>query len=791
MTTHGLFTCAFTHRNCTHEQLFQSEYQRTNRTKENKILRCFPHCCPDHVIRSYCGSSVHLQVDFHAAIPLVEEKRSENESESSESFPQPQQDDDLMVFGRFRPKESVTLAPGDEVAGSAILSSLQSEDNPTGEWIEARLIASADQNAWLYEVNHTARWYYNWGSSAAKDKRLQEHVFEVYVLYGHSSDTFQVVALTRSPSFKLVSFRRAPSEPRKRNRTDPFNRKDDAKPVFEHAHGQFDTSTSPPFARPAEYPRVVKLETGQWEEKTEARPVTRAPASTLPPLASLDHVPSLHHAPMERRMYSHRMATVAASVQPSHPSFDSRPQQIPALAYASTPRPNEFNAAYDSSNPTRSLLPSMPATLRSTPRESSVDSQSLLRIATELEIVTGVLPRLPLVGMLSETSQLHTTYLSILSKLHSSPTFHAGRLNVPVDRSLARLLSQLGVVSARTRALPPAVAEICAFVTMWLHFDPTIQRQLTTWYERSADVLLSRGALVQAHQQWLGWLHERITAFLLPSGWTTSRLVDEITEWIGHDAQRIGCSAWSTFEAFVAQVREVYVQSNPQTVNSRGRKRRRPSSSNTLVSGTWVSDLDRIQLRSSGPDSLGVLSSSEEIPFDALLWFWRQWSCVVLDHLPGTPDKLVIRSLFQTDPSSNCMQLVLDDAFRWFQWFPGGEATTAKRVGSQQFGDYRARYVRPSDHFEVELYSWPVRGALIHESQEDTTQKCAFHWHWQLHTERDEGLRMVLTLARGRLKPFANQASSLRFDLMPIRDKCEQIYAWTPLCHVQFRYERA
>ncbi|KAL4140295.1 hypothetical protein PRNP1_014580 [Phytophthora ramorum] len=43
---------------CGHAQLFHPEYKRSNRTKGLKILRCFPHCCPEHIDRSYCGASL-------------------------------------------------------------------------------------------------------------------------------------------------------------------------------------------------------------------------------------------------------------------------------------------------------------------------------------------------------------------------------------------------------------------------------------------------------------------------------------------------------------------------------------------------------------------------------------------------------------------------------------------------------------------------------------------------------------------------------------------------------------
>jgi hypothetical protein len=36
-----------------------------------QLLRCFPHCCPEHAPRSYCGCSVHLLVTFSHAVGSV------------------------------------------------------------------------------------------------------------------------------------------------------------------------------------------------------------------------------------------------------------------------------------------------------------------------------------------------------------------------------------------------------------------------------------------------------------------------------------------------------------------------------------------------------------------------------------------------------------------------------------------------------------------------------------------------------------------------------------------------
>uniref|UniRef100_K3WQP4 Uncharacterized protein n=1 Tax=Globisporangium ultimum (strain ATCC 200006 / CBS 805.95 / DAOM BR144) TaxID=431595 RepID=K3WQP4_GLOUD len=51
--------------------------------------------------------------------------------------------DKLYAFGRFRLLETRGLAIGSNIPMTFIQNSLQSETNPTGEWVTARLIAAA------------------------------------------------------------------------------------------------------------------------------------------------------------------------------------------------------------------------------------------------------------------------------------------------------------------------------------------------------------------------------------------------------------------------------------------------------------------------------------------------------------------------------------------------------------------------------------------------------------------------------------------------------------------------
>ncbi|TMW61906.1 hypothetical protein Poli38472_010969 [Pythium oligandrum] len=153
-------TCSFV--TCAdHLVLFQSLYQRTNRTRGSKILRCFPHCCPHHLDRNFCGSPLLIRVEDSKSLLSLE----------------------LLVFARFRLVNSVDFGVGDCIAASDILSSIQSEQNPNGEWITAdEQISLAQTHSRSFLLNPRARWFYSWESGVAKAHRLQEHALRVLVL---------------------------------------------------------------------------------------------------------------------------------------------------------------------------------------------------------------------------------------------------------------------------------------------------------------------------------------------------------------------------------------------------------------------------------------------------------------------------------------------------------------------------------------------------------------------------------------------------------------------------------
>ncbi|KAE8978371.1 hypothetical protein PR001_g24865 [Phytophthora rubi] len=239
-------SCRFMRLGCFEEDhpLFRREYARNNRERGVKLLRCFPHCCPEHVKRSYCGCSVHVLVTFSADVsemPL----------------------DELRVCARFEPTRVAPLWPAGfadiarnlgaaaaaddrqenkcrlEVGESVVLPDAfptatgQSTDNG-GVWVLAEKESDANhrglpKNVALYVLNSgiSPKWFYNYDSSVTRAQREMTHHLVAYVFQAHSGSVPRplqqqqelqrhhersdgvVVARHASPAFFLISYRRS------------------------------------------------------------------------------------------------------------------------------------------------------------------------------------------------------------------------------------------------------------------------------------------------------------------------------------------------------------------------------------------------------------------------------------------------------------------------------------------------------------------------------------------------------------------------------------------------------
>ncbi|KAF4141689.1 hypothetical protein GN958_ATG09136 [Phytophthora infestans] len=222
-------TCSYFRLECGHEQLFHSEYKRSNRTRGLKILRCFPHCCPEHIDRSYCGSSLSVKIRL-AERPV-----------GSAPF-QPPPSELLAVFARFEVVNDVSLRPGECVEVDKLQEGVQTETNLDGQWIAGVLdrpsglvvtirgsdTALDEEKPVVFHLNSKAfpRWYYYCKSGANKAQRLIKHSLKTYVMECVAVDMddnlttissreaytqlYRVLHAVSSPEFTVISYRRAP-----------------------------------------------------------------------------------------------------------------------------------------------------------------------------------------------------------------------------------------------------------------------------------------------------------------------------------------------------------------------------------------------------------------------------------------------------------------------------------------------------------------------------------------------------------------------------------------------------
>ncbi|KAF4033051.1 hypothetical protein GN244_ATG14934 [Phytophthora infestans] len=202
-------TCHFERRACRHSTLFMAEYKRTNRTKKTKILRCFPHCCPEHLNRSYCGSSLCVRVKLVDATRLDAQQQTETVATVSTS-----NSASLLVYAHFEEAQTNFLALNDVIGYDEVSRSIQTEQTPKGTWIEGTVVHDAGANrSSLFQINPGARWYYEWESAATKAQRFTKHALRVYIFQRVQSQ-LRVVGLISSSEFIVVSYRRAPGEVR-------------------------------------------------------------------------------------------------------------------------------------------------------------------------------------------------------------------------------------------------------------------------------------------------------------------------------------------------------------------------------------------------------------------------------------------------------------------------------------------------------------------------------------------------------------------------------------------------
>ncbi|CAH0516346.1 unnamed protein product [Peronospora belbahrii] len=196
--------CHFERRGCFHPALFQSKYKRTNRTKKTKILRCFPHCCPEHLNRSYCGSALYVSVQ------LINPSNLNAQQQTTCTTVNTINPAKLLVFARFEEALTNFLSLNDVLDYNDVIGFTQTNETPKGTWIEGFVMSKTTNDSSMFQINPSAHWYYEWESAATKVQRFTKHALRVYIFQQVQSQ-LRVVGTVSSSDFMVVSYRRAPS----------------------------------------------------------------------------------------------------------------------------------------------------------------------------------------------------------------------------------------------------------------------------------------------------------------------------------------------------------------------------------------------------------------------------------------------------------------------------------------------------------------------------------------------------------------------------------------------------
>ncbi|OQS07169.1 hypothetical protein THRCLA_00821 [Thraustotheca clavata] len=167
--------------------IFDSKYLRTHRAGSIKLIRCFPHCCPTHTYANFCMSSIDLHVS-NATIEIHAD----------------------AAYIRFQPSTQRVYDLGDRIDAAMVFQNTRTQCNVKAEWViyDAREFR---QGTMTYRFNHhnLLGWHYGWVGTSTKAHRTCAHHVVAYIFRKIDEETLEVVGVTKSPPFIVMSYRRA------------------------------------------------------------------------------------------------------------------------------------------------------------------------------------------------------------------------------------------------------------------------------------------------------------------------------------------------------------------------------------------------------------------------------------------------------------------------------------------------------------------------------------------------------------------------------------------------------
>ncbi|TMW61908.1 hypothetical protein Poli38472_010971 [Pythium oligandrum] len=786
----------------------QQPRDRTNLPRGAKILRCFPHCCPDHLPRGFCGSSLTIRVEF--TVPQADYVIPAG----------------LFVFGRFHLSHSAEFRVGDRFKLSDITASLQYEDSPRHSWVAANELPSASMNTWLFELSPSARWFYNWDSGVAKKRRLQAHALSVAALTpilrcfphccpGHMDRSFcgsplrvrvdgQANALsTETELLVLARFRLAQSQDL--NVGDCIATSDisaslqsDSNPNGEWiaADEQIDcaqncmanTHPIPSNSFRQACSRFFLLNpTARWFYTWESgvAKAHRLQQHTL----SVVVVAPVRLSSQSRSSGAKWLRIVAVLSSPPFKLISFRRATQAAISAieemsgpgSSSTKSTKVSEACGRPRKSAATLLECDSSCDSTPRVASLPSMTAIARPARVQglaLIFTAVGRLQVRDILGWLDELFRIYDSTL----------AGRLNQtkPPPCSLRQWLEPLVLPHKDDRyrynhQTPSPLVTTLSSVAAWVCFDVEFNRIVNQFVLAGAKYILDRDVLHVVFEELVSWVWDKLDRYLRRLNWSMAALVHELMTKSPPNA--VSNDIEVGYHRFLVQVRECVVDQNQN-----GRVRHVEPGLHieqhlsTSFSGTWSMRLEEMQLRRldhANEDTPAVPS----LALTTLLTLRRQLGTINTTY-DSTKSQFSITSLpFAQDATQ--MQLRLDTRDRWFRHFPAGESTLAVGIHGYSFGDYVGSHTPQRGEYECEcelhwnLYAWP----------EDDENHVALCFHVHVTASRDgASLGVVVQVIQGDID--ADTRRLVTFSTLSLREKLCLVPHWTLTLHASWIHSR-
>ncbi|ETW06639.1 hypothetical protein H310_02830 [Aphanomyces invadans] len=171
---------------CCQEELFASDYIRTNKSGGLKSLRCFPHCCKGHNKKTFCGTGVGVECDMPDCTAVLSYFSCNGDPGST-----PDKDECPVQFQVGLMYDLMEFE-----------SHVKSKDNLFGSVFPGQRVGSSQQ----FIINGDRQcWHYGWCSSRVGQKYT--HCLKVFFFKHLADKKLECIDSIESDAFHITSSR--------------------------------------------------------------------------------------------------------------------------------------------------------------------------------------------------------------------------------------------------------------------------------------------------------------------------------------------------------------------------------------------------------------------------------------------------------------------------------------------------------------------------------------------------------------------------------------------------------